>query len=480
MTLFLSTHFPLINRLHNIIPNDKLINHEIISALTEDDIFSLQIYMHYTFPEVLSNYDALINFIEGCRNIHNNIPKGSVIIAPGDSPSRVCHLLNLLYNDKSYQILNFPLSSSYSKTNPILIDSYLKTIIKEYNNLVYLDYVGSGRTYRLINNSLIRLSENITLKFPSMNIADYIDIGELFTCLVSSAENINARALPIYKLEYSYNPINIFRANAIVTYLYLIAQNKIRLQPFENSQYNFGCEDIYRVQYYDVKECIFIEKIAAIDRHPINESRIKLLFLTGETECISINTFVSIERLYHNFPSIDFSTKKGLVKIKLINNVELTGYYDGISLDIGDGNGSRNYNPFITNIDVIDDRLNLVDIRPKNLYEMEYYDNGVKRIKSIYCTMNYCGVIGYIQEKDFILKRRPSNTSWVSLFLIIKVNKQEQNMSHSINGIGILQYYENKSLQKKYDNWVTNDCYYETIDGTLSIIKSSALTFDPV
>lgn len=79
---------------------------------------------------------------------------------------------------------------------------------------------------------------------------------------------------------------------------------------------------------------------------------------------------MSIERLYHNFPSIDFSSKKGLVKIKLINNIELTGYYDGISLDIGDGNGSRNYNPFITNIDVIDDRLNLDDIRPKNLYEM--------------------------------------------------------------------------------------------------------------
>lgn len=61
-------------------------------------------------------------------------------------------------------------------------------------------------------------------------------------------------------------------------------------------------------------------------------------------------------------------------------------------------------------------------------------------------------------------------------------------MSHSINGIGRLQYYENKSLQKKYNNWaaareaswVTNDSYYETIDGTLSIIKSSALSFDPI
>lgn len=127
-------------------------------------------------------------------DIMDAIPNHSVVLAPGDSPSKVVQLFDLLFSDgssytyvlrsrryKTVRFVQFPLSQPDEPT--VRRQSYVR--LRDYNGhvvrdsgitpdtrLVHLDYVNTGATGQLLHR-VIQEVLNTQIQMTVINIADY-------------------------------------------------------------------------------------------------------------------------------------------------------------------------------------------------------------------------------------------------------------------------------------------------------------------
>lgn len=207
------------------IPSDQFITSNEVFILSDREITELQTYCYYTFPEYITNNinDLVILAIK----ILEQIPTDSVVLVPGDSPSKLILLLKLLYeetpnlfhyddNYKQIKFIMFPISGLSDSVNDKLLDKYLAEIIIRNNvspndKLVYLDYILGGGTYRAIKNSLSRIFNDQNIRLEKFNIANISDV-------IITSENTHSRCVTKYNLGTELININVKRCNAIVTF----------------------------------------------------------------------------------------------------------------------------------------------------------------------------------------------------------------------------------------------------------------------
>jgi len=482
-----------IEELYNIIPNSRRITKDDIRKIT--DIKLIEDYIIYTYPNVIYNYNNIMKFLKLCENIYNDIPNNTTVIAPGDSPSRVINTIQLLYHkhdnlyigDKYLHIINFPLSRSFRPYSPKLIDEYLSSLLIPSENIIYLDYINIGQTHELIQDSLRRLYNNSKLSLPKINIGDYLKQDSFFNYMISCAESIHSRCLPIYKLECHKISINQFRSNVLLLYIYLSAIGLINFNRSITTIFDKLTIGIMDLTYYDIEHNKFITNLCYLSS--FDKNKCNILFPNGKESSILTSTIVKIENIRHpsNIPSSYSLQNHNLVTITLINNDILIGYYDGIRLDIGDGNYARYYNPFIININPTNlyTSYSLDHIKINNLYSVNYYNNGVLTTNNFYIIDYYDNNLQYIKESDFIRERKELQTCWMNKYLIHNMhlikNKKLPSSSFNISGYGLLHYFNplTNTIDERYDYWINNHDFIETNDYTLSIINPLIVSFIP-
>jgi hypothetical protein len=284
-----------------IIPRDHLISRSEILSLDPEIIKAVQIIVHYTFDLMLSvnNYACLNETILSCvGKIINDLKEGSIIIAPGDSPSKLVHLLNLLYYhedsnkweyqtidpqtgspitvQKSLQFVMFPLSAAKSWPTPALTQ-YVQDVLQDMpispDKMVYLDYVESGTTLNALNRVFRILFNLPDYELPEINLElacfDFKtqrcpDPNGLLMNIFAEAEGDQCRCLPSFnynvgtdKLYQDPTPINVQRCNMTLILMYLKAISKLNSPPilpqFNISNYLFEDRRYYSIQFYDSK-----------------------------------------------------------------------------------------------------------------------------------------------------------------------------------------------------------------------------------
>jgi len=145
-----SNYIPNIERIHNIIPSDRNITKEEILSLTNEDIISLQIYFFYTTPSLLNtnDYKCLGYILKLCRKVLQSLEDNSVVIAPGDSPSKIIQIINMLYRvgkdtymykgeEKHIRFITFPISGLSTKVDISALDEYFTQILLQNNVNLY-------------------------------------------------------------------------------------------------------------------------------------------------------------------------------------------------------------------------------------------------------------------------------------------------------------------------------------------------------
>lgn len=157
-----------------------------IKQYTTDSICQLALSI---LPSVFNNYSwkEITYFSDFAQKILNGVANRSILICPGCSPSKIVWLLNNVFKitDNYYRcpngsikeltIIQFPLSDLFTnssiydqdKVNQInmsKLDDYIKTIFEPYINnineftpIYYIDAIISGRTYKLLSESILKL-----------------------------------------------------------------------------------------------------------------------------------------------------------------------------------------------------------------------------------------------------------------------------------------------------------------------------------
>lgn len=185
-------------------------------------------------------------------NIFNNLNDGDIVISPGDSPSKVIKIIqtvfgnndNYVFNNngistvKHIKFINFPISSVSSYVDPIVIDSYLLSILKannvsSLNNLKYLDFIEGGGSYRNIVSSLQRIT-NSSYVIPAINLSNFQPSDEnckdALKLLFDVSEATQSRCLPNFNL-YETRPLpanSILRCNVVIAMISLLLLGKLQ------------------------------------------------------------------------------------------------------------------------------------------------------------------------------------------------------------------------------------------------------------
>jgi len=201
---------------------------------------------------VLSNNNyQCIRFVEVIINsILNILDDGDIVLSPGDSPSKIVKIIQIVYGNKdNYTVINngipttkhirfisFPISSVGSYVDPLVIDNYLLSIItnnhiSSLSNIKYLDFISQGGSYKNILKSLQRIT-NSNIIIPTINLAEYQPVDEecqnALKFIFDTSEGTRSRCLPNFNLyeTRSLLPDSLLRCNVVIAILSLLLINK--------------------------------------------------------------------------------------------------------------------------------------------------------------------------------------------------------------------------------------------------------------
>lgn len=277
-------HIHSFERVQALIPKDRLITKDEIFNMTDLDIHDLKIYFGYTYPKesYSNNYECLLNILHICDKIFLSLQNGDIILAPGDSPSKIVYLINTFYclGDENYlrqedvlklKFVQFPLSGiSGSITDYSLLDNYLRYILSinnvhNVNNIVFLDYFDSGGTYYNILSSLKRITGNNNFQMKIINLKTFEDEminGDEcklnYVKMIAESELINSRCISKYTLgstEPSLIIGNALRCNVILIILVLLRYEKLGEMPMIPSEPDLSqfTGKFANITYYDTE-----------------------------------------------------------------------------------------------------------------------------------------------------------------------------------------------------------------------------------
>lgn len=252
----LKYHLDSIQRIGEIIPKDRFITKDEILNMSDNDINHLKIYFGYTYS---LDYQCLSSILQIAEKAFMAMQNSDVILAPGDSPSKIIYIIyalwglgnnNFLRGNEiiNLRFLQFPLSGlgdKYRDVDLSLLDSYLKQILNKNNisssdNIVFLDYIAGGGTYAKILASLKRITNNNNFNLKRIDLWDIIHKSPIKRCIledeftIAHSEHTNSRCIPQYKLGITELPVvinNILRCNVVLAMLVLLAFNKLGSMP---------------------------------------------------------------------------------------------------------------------------------------------------------------------------------------------------------------------------------------------------------
>lgn len=346
------------------VPEDRFITKDELFSLTDNEIYQLQTYCYLTFPPDVSShkYENLRTLTNMVNYILNLISSDSILLCPGDSPSKIILLLQLLYDDylekNNIKIITFPLSghSNYNNTK-----RYISKILNDNNittgdNLIIIDHFNTGSSYNIIMNillkqfniivPLINLSDiwkksngfkiytPIEIKFMSEYGADVDEeihpADNIYNELIINSEDTHSRCIPKYKLYQKMTNINVKRCNAIVTLMALLILNKLNVDIIFPNLLNFKLNknEPYRVTYYDPSGIKSKREILLFENK--KELLLEFINLNGQYVPIVENLIINVENIDHNIHITEeelHNFENQYVKITLLNNRNLIGYY---------------------------------------------------------------------------------------------------------------------------------------------------------
>lgn len=279
-------YIPLFEEIAVKIPTDHFITRAEIDEL---DPNALKTLFYYTFPEKFSkdDYQQLNYLAELSRRILVKLPNDAIVIAAGDSPSKIVNIINLLWkiDDHTYRIKYRPLDYGHLEDDGYYDDSgelivqfgyvevtkrikfimfplsglqdpnlftsqalpkYLRGIL-DSNGVNYqgqvtfidLDHIEGGTTHRRLQSAFKQLNPDIQLN--KLNIAEIWSLfyslkrggeGDNVYFLVMSAEDYGARCIPSYPdLSQPIPQLNVRKCNLVVTMIYLKALNLLGKTP---------------------------------------------------------------------------------------------------------------------------------------------------------------------------------------------------------------------------------------------------------
>ncbi len=318
-------------RIHDILPSDRFISKEELDLMSEDNITILRIYFFYTVPFSLTNYDyeCLRHLLELVSKVLYTIEDGEIVIAPGDSPSKIINLINMLYqvdtdiyeyvdrtnetesNVRKYiKFVSFPLSKLTSATDPVLLDNYLNEVlitnginINEISRLSYIDHIHMGASRKELEKSFQRMTSNMNFILTTINLeslmTNILPYGRQNGCYstymdaIAETEVIGARCVAKYKLGSSMVHPNLLRCNMINSMLYLLAIGRINTDlklPTINPDdlWNKIEGKIVKISYYDNYSLKFEQKTDKFRYSPEG-------YLFNNSMYIQINSITNVE-----------------------------------------------------------------------------------------------------------------------------------------------------------------------------------------
>lgn len=308
----ISAYLPLLEDVVNKIPTDHPITKTEINQL---DVDALKTLFYYTFPEKFSqdDYAKLEYLVELAKRVLIKLPNNAQVIASGDSPSKIVHLINLLWrtDEETYRIryqprnygeyydeeinaigqyeyrevtkrikfMTFPLSGLQDPNSLAVkaLPTYLKGVLDSKGvhyqgaqTFIDLDHMEGGTTHRRLESALKELNPEIQLE--KLNLGDlWSSVYYQYTkdikdrdayLLIMSAENTGSRCVPSYSdLTKPVPQLNIRRCNLVVTMCYLKAVNLLGSSPelpsptfecnYQENPYKDTC--LYTTLFYDIE-----------------------------------------------------------------------------------------------------------------------------------------------------------------------------------------------------------------------------------
>jgi hypothetical protein len=363
--------------------------------------------------------------------------------------------------------------------NACLIDEYIGNILtpEELNgDLVYVDYIAGGTTWRMIHESLKRLTGNPGLLLPGINVLEGQTIDELLACLITSCENIEARHVPRFVLEYTVESIDMRRSNIIVSYIYMVARGIFNDTYMNAYPEQYDKDTIYIIEYYDIKTHDITAIYATLNRQ---SDMINCLLLTGQSINVNQECLVYVKAIAPTHPHIQVDPKVGYLQAELVDGRKVTGYYDGVKLVDGD-NFLNEYNYRFFKNTVFLPLLTEYEGTPLTtgqLYNVEYYCNGTIKKEKIFIKNVLYDQLQFIKSEDFVLNRRPQVTHMMSQHLIHTAELVPYTYTQ-INEEGTLSYTDDKGhIYHRMDKWLTNDYFYHNRDYTVSVLCTQLTNF---
>ena len=258
----------------SFIPRDRYINRDDLLRITPQQLqrardYFVQEFGYYThcFRTVISQLEELFLTVED----------GGVVLAPGDSPSKLIQVMKIVYGKgdqytmpigdqlltKNIRIVEFPLSRARN-LRVRQIDPYLRSVLAQQNvplasNFYMFDISRGGETHQTIERSLGRLKNIRDYRLPLIAIdlarqkakespllsqvyhlaqrdPSSVEMGEFqhiyrselepcidFEILLDTSEETNSRCVPYYQVDLPINePVSessLMRCNLIILVL---------------------------------------------------------------------------------------------------------------------------------------------------------------------------------------------------------------------------------------------------------------------
>ena len=446
-----------------------------------------------------------------------------IILSPGDSGFKIVQLVELMYKtgDETYeynignktikkhlQIVSFPISSITHTSNldPTGLDNYIRQVIHtnnitSFDNLLILDHVESGSSYKTLVKSFRRISGNIKLKIPYINTDDIwvktgTDNSAAYSALISDSENVSNRCAPEFNIGKDLIHLNMIRCNVTLSMSYLLALGRLdfnlEFPSLSNYQIDFltnVISDTVKITYYDSELSDLNTTIGYISTYYGDKVLFEYIDQTGyKSRLTSFNalSLVSIDVL--NFPTITYdqlhSFKDQFIQVTLINNKTLIGWYNNSMLYFGlDSIGLSHQ--LISNIKPMTFNKSIINFTPYllTISNITYLDNGELTTKIFYITMVEKQVIRCIEPKYFINTTIHTKTITLSKDIIFNIELIRSGEIKNLSSCYCtVQYLNNNVVSELTDNWVKflySPYYYMATTSSVNIIPPLILSIEP-
>ena len=231
------------------VPKNRVIDKDDVLNLSDKQIKILKKYFEESFPDILSSekYSCIGQIEYVISKIFENLNDGDVVIAPGDSPSKIVKIIQIVFGDndnyifeenqnKYIRFINFPISS-ISFVDSTVIDKYLLKIltfsgIEKIDNMKYLDFIEQGRSYKNIAQSLQRIFRKEYM-IPTINLKDFQpenqECQSALKLITDISEGTTSRCLPNFNLyDTKKLPDNsLLRCNTVIAIVSLLLLGKL-------------------------------------------------------------------------------------------------------------------------------------------------------------------------------------------------------------------------------------------------------------